>query len=330
MSYSLAYDFQVESLVKDHTSLNYDARTLGYDAGFWRTIFGTPVTSLDGFSLTSSGALSYAFGHYGVYELNINSVAPAIGVNAFWGLAAGSSSSSDWILFFIDSAFEVSLKFNGTTTTKTLTWDPAWTSTETRFKIKWFPDSVICFANDVIIAEFKQSSPLVSSIPQKPLGLIVRETGGGTLEVSKAFMYGRISSYQAVGGGGGSSVTVSFPAGTNSTRFQNLGANHTLNVKASAGRVYSIQCRNKNTGSTRYFQLHNKTTAAAGADVPFYSVQVPADSTVVIGTDFFTEKGATAVRGMTFSTGITFAVSTTEDTYTQPGAIEHSTYVTYE
>lgn len=106
------------------------------------------------------------------------------------------------------------------------------------------------------------------------------------------------------------------------TRFANLGANATLNVKASTGNVFSLYCNNENAAE-QFIQLHNTATVPAGAAVPLYSFRIPAAGDVLIGTDFFTNEGAN------FSTGIAFAFSTTKDTYTAGTAGEQTTIIHY-
>lgn len=106
------------------------------------------------------------------------------------------------------------------------------------------------------------------------------------------------------------------------TRFADLGANATANVKATAGNVLSIYCNNENAAD-RYVQLHNTGTTPGGGAAPLYTFRVPAGGDVLIGTDFFTQAGAH------FSTGIAFAFSTTKDTYTAGTAGDQSTLVHY-
>lgn len=105
--------------------------------------------------------------------------------------------------------------------------------------------------------------------------------------------------------------------------FTNLGANATLNVKASAGNVFSLYCANAN-GAARWIQLHNTATVPAGAAVPLLTFQVPAGGSIVIGADFFT------AAGLHFTTGIAFAFSTTAATYTAATAGDQTTMVTYK
>lgn len=107
------------------------------------------------------------------------------------------------------------------------------------------------------------------------------------------------------------------------TRFSNLGANATLNVKSSAGSVFSCVCINTNA-SVRYLQLHNTATVPTDQGVPVYSFPVPPSGYGIgLGTDIFTN------AGVAFATGIAFAFSTTANTYTAGTAAEQTTIIHY-
>jgi hypothetical protein len=106
------------------------------------------------------------------------------------------------------------------------------------------------------------------------------------------------------------------------TIFKNLGANATLNVKASAGNVFSLSCYNSNV-SSRFIQIHNTTTTPGGGATPIFSFLVPPSSQIIVGSDFFT------MGGIYFSAGIAFAFSTTINTYTAGVAGEQSTFIQY-
>lgn len=105
--------------------------------------------------------------------------------------------------------------------------------------------------------------------------------------------------------------------------FTNFGANATLNVKALPGNVFSVKCHNLNA-SDRYLQLHNTATVPAGSGVPLMTFLIPAGSERIIGTDFF------GINGLNFSTGIAFAFSTTEGTYTAGTAGDQFTQIQYK
>lgn len=108
------------------------------------------------------------------------------------------------------------------------------------------------------------------------------------------------------------------------SQFSNLGANATLNIKASAGNVFSLSCHNENAAD-RWVQLHNTATVpTTGVTVPIYSFLVPTNAQIVVGSDFFTNDG------VNFSTGIAFAFSTTKDVYTAATAADQSTWVHFK
>lgn len=107
------------------------------------------------------------------------------------------------------------------------------------------------------------------------------------------------------------------------TLFQNLAANVTLNVKASAGNVFSLTCYNGNAAA-RYIQLHNTATTPAGSAVPVFSFVVPPASQIIIGTDFFTNEGAH------FSAGIAFAFSIGLTAYVAGIETDQATWIQYK
>jgi hypothetical protein len=107
------------------------------------------------------------------------------------------------------------------------------------------------------------------------------------------------------------------------TPFINLGANATLNVKASAGNVYSIYCHNLNA-SNRFIQLHNTATTPGGGAVPAKTYLVPGNGTIILDAQYL------GPGGINFTTGIAFAFSTTEATYTAGAAGDQVTEVHFK
>lgn len=121
---------------------------------------------------------------------------------------------------------------------------------------------------------------------------------------------------------GSSLGTMGGTGSTSYSHFKDAGANATANVKASAGKVYSLSCQNTNA-SLRYIQLHDKASAASAGEEAKYSFPVYGGTTSIIDKDFLGDNGAT------FLTGITFAFSTTQWTYTAGTASDQSTQVEY-
>lgn len=98
-------------------------------------------------------------------------------------------------------------------------------------------------------------------------------------------------------------------------------------VKATAGNVYAVMATNVGA-SLRWFQLHNKATAPAAADVAQLFFPLPAGTapqpTVL-------EINATLIGGSEpFVTGCGWAISSTPDTFTDAAtANEHTVLVRF-
>lgn len=103
--------------------------------------------------------------------------------------------------------------------------------------------------------------------------------------------------------------------------FQSVGAATTANVKATSGSLLSIAATNRNAG-IRYLQLFNSTSSTATV-LYQWPIAASAASTLILGTDFFTQ------MGWTFSTGITWGVSTTAGSYVAATAGETDVSGTY-
>lgn len=90
-------------------------------------------------------------------------------------------------------------------------------------------------------------------------------------------------------------------------------------IKGSAGNVFKILATNANAAA-RWFQLHNKATIPLATEVPLRSWKIPAGTANNPGYVEFEFKYANA-----FSTGIGFALSTTQATFTDAATASEST-----
>lgn len=123
-------------------------------------------------------------------------------------------------------------------------------------------------------------------------------------------------------------VRVAGATGSSPTLYTELTQVTKANIKGSAGVVKSIYISNINA-AVRYFQLHNKATVPLATEVPLISVPIGAGTAnnpqaMVLGTDFFND------AGVSFSTGIGWAISTTYGTFTDSAtASDHIAVVNY-
>ncbi len=94
-------------------------------------------------------------------------------------------------------------------------------------------------------------------------------------------------------------------------------------IKSSAGNLFTIVATNANI-AVRYLQLHNATAKPAGGATPIMSFPIPITGSVQLGEQFFT------LAGIRFSTGITWAISTTVATFTDSAtASDHTVHSAY-
>lgn len=107
------------------------------------------------------------------------------------------------------------------------------------------------------------------------------------------------------------------------SRYSNFGTTFEANVKATPGNVYSLYCHNLN-GSTRYIQLHNSTTDVVMGATPFYSFLVAGNGTTLVDSAFF------GPNGINFSSGISWAFSTTEATWGPALATDEVVFIQYK
>lgn len=113
-------------------------------------------------------------------------------------------------------------------------------------------------------------------------------------------------------------VATSFTAPTRDTRFSTGVA---FNVKGSTGQLISIYCYNKATG-VRFLQFFDQTSSTPSG-TPLESYAIPPNSSLFLDSSFL------GYGGTTFSTGITWAFSTTESTYTAGANSEVTVIVRY-
>lgn len=104
--------------------------------------------------------------------------------------------------------------------------------------------------------------------------------------------------------------------------FQDDANNATLNVKATAGVVYSVIFQNVNVAA-RSFQLHDTATTPSNGAVPKINMRAGGSAVFVLGSDFFTKEG------VNFANGIAFAISTSSLTLTLAAAGDQQSRIVY-
>jgi hypothetical protein len=109
--------------------------------------------------------------------------------------------------------------------------------------------------------------------------------------------------------------------------YQSLAAVTHANIKAAAGNLFSVMVTNANSAA-RWFQLFNSTSAPSGGATPLLTFIIPVSEAIIpppliLDTNFFAPSNY-------FSTGISWAVSTTGATFTDAAtAGDHEVTINY-
>lgn len=123
-----------------------------------------------------------------------------------------------------------------------------------------------------------------------------------------------INSLLGENSGGGGSTAPSF-----SITAQNFGANNAGVYKSTAGSLFSLYIKNINA-ATRYFLIIDKATTPVNGDTPLHSFTVPANGLLFVDTSLL------GSNGISCTTGIAWAFSTTEAIVTLASASDLSSF----
>ena len=272
----------------------------------WQTVGGTPVLSPDRVTLSASTVSEKSDIAKGNLKLRISIPAvPTSGDDRVFGLKNQADGSSA-VFQISGTAFTAEVSdHKGNTESTTLAFDSAWIGVETEFEIVYSPSFVRFRVAGTPVAEFGSTGT-----PNQSMSVYI-ENGNVDTFYFFGYDFGGFATDITSGGSGTSQVEIE-GTGTDYAHYQNDSFT-TINVKDSAGRVYSASITNT-TGGTLYFQIHNTATTPAGAAVPKFKVLVPANGAVIVGNDLF------GPNGMEFDAGIAIAASSTLGTYTAASA----------
>jgi hypothetical protein len=159
----------------------FDPVRQGTGKSVWNWYNSVPYENGSYLVLTNGSALSFYDCGKGVFSFVINTPNPTGGVARQWGLKAGS----DYILFDVSgSTFQaITSSMAGLwTSSSSITWDSAWTNTDTIFMIRWEAGICTFYVNGIVRAQISNAS-----IPYGSMSPFVSNNGGDT------FMIGSVS-----------------------------------------------------------------------------------------------------------------------------------------
>ena len=136
----------------------YDPTISGYDTNFWKTISGSPAVSSNKIRLNAAEIATHSFYEGGVYRFNVTvPAAPTSGDSRAWGLKTPAFGNRSRIEFNISGAVFTVVFYDkdGTAaSSKTITWDAAWTNAAAVYEIRVAEQTIEWWINNVRVHQY--------------------------------------------------------------------------------------------------------------------------------------------------------------------------------
>lgn len=155
-----------------YTNFYYDPRREGYDTSVWRTITGganrEPTIGNNQLRFSLSSIIHFGDIWRGDITMNLNVPVPVGGARKSFGLLQLNKNA--YIYFDItDTTFSAKTSNGTNTTSVTITWQSAWSSADTDFRIKWEAGTAKFFVGGV-----QQAAISDISVSGDPLSFYIR------------------------------------------------------------------------------------------------------------------------------------------------------------
>ena len=220
-----------------YTNFYYDPIHLGYGASSWRTLYGDVVISTGKLRLLNAAILHYADILHGDAYFSMNVSAPGVGADRKFGFLQYNKNA--YIYFkILNSVFSAETSDGVTAYSVPITWNSAWTNTDTEFRIKWEAGAVTFFVGGALVATIGYSTLLdipVSVVPGDALSLYVQDNSGDTMLLSYISVKG-IQSYLM---NGGDITSVTAPIIYESEKI-NITEDITMNIPININKTDNI------------------------------------------------------------------------------------------
>lgn len=158
-----------------YTNFYYDPQREGYDASVWRTINGEPTVGANQLRLSLASVVHYSDIWRGDITMNLNIPVPASGARKSFGLIQLNKNA--YLYFDItNTTFSAKTSDGTTSSSSTITWQTAWSGTNTDFRIKWEAGTAKFFVGGV-----QQAAISDISIPGDPLSFYINNGNVDTI-----------------------------------------------------------------------------------------------------------------------------------------------------
>ena len=151
-----------------YTNFYYDPLREGFDSSVWRILDGEPTVGANQLRLSTAEITHYGDLWRGDITMNLNIPVPANGARKSFGLIQLNKNA--YLYFDITNTTFSAKTSNGTNTNSvTITWQTAWSSVNTDFRIKWEAGTAKFFVDGV-----QQAAISDISIPGDSLSFYIK------------------------------------------------------------------------------------------------------------------------------------------------------------
>ena len=151
-------------------NLSYDPVRQGYDSSSWRTLYGDPAVSGTRLDLQNAAILHYGDILRGDAVFSLNIPAPTVGDDRKVGFVQYNKNAYAYFKIFND-VFTAETSDGTNTDSVTISWQSAWTDTNTEFRIKWEAGMASFYVGGV-----HQTTINDVSVPGDPMSLYLANT----------------------------------------------------------------------------------------------------------------------------------------------------------
>ena len=123
-------------MANQYYNFYYDPVRQGYDTSTWRTLYGDIAIGGGRLRLTDAAIIHYADILRGDASFSIRIGAPVAGADRKFGFLQYNKNAYAYFKI-LGTAFTAETSNGTDTTSETITWQTAWTNTNTEFRIKW-------------------------------------------------------------------------------------------------------------------------------------------------------------------------------------------------
>jgi len=162
-------------MANQYYNIYYDPMRQGYDSSTWATLTGEPVVLGNRLKLKVASILHYGDILRGDAIFNVNIPAPAIGEDKKFGFLQFNKNS---YLYFksYNGSFTAETSDGSTTNSIAITWQTAWSNTNTEFRVKWEAGFVSFYVGGVLQTQISDAS-----VSGSPMSLYVADNSDNDL-----------------------------------------------------------------------------------------------------------------------------------------------------